>query len=192
MKKSFLVRVIVIIIAMIIGRGLGYLAGTIMTRGYRSTTSSQSDAADKSKLFKDSVVEHKVVKSAEGDGLDVYNVIFYGKDSHLLKDLYIEYVCDKEAGYTAEGIDLDEMKEYYPSYAETSLDDYENYVVIVVKMKDLNNKERIKALVDKGVIELIENADAYVLDADFLYESYIELGYTDAPITDYELLDLSQ
>ena len=95
-------------------------------------------------------------------------------------------------GYTAEGIDLDETKEYYPSYAETSLDDYENYVVIVVKMKDLNNKERIKALVDKGVIEMIENADADVLDADFLYESYIDLGYTDAPITDYELLDLSQ
>ena len=192
MKKSFLARAFVFIVVLIIGRGLGYLAGTIMTRGYRSTTSSQSDAADKSKLFKDSVVEHKVVKSSEGDGLDVYNVIFYGKDSHLLKDLYIEYVCDKEVGYTAEGIDLDEMKEYYPSYAETSLDDYENYVVIVVKMKDLNNKERIKALVDKGVSEMIENAYADVLDADFLYDSYIDLGYTDAPITDYELLDLSQ
>ena len=127
MKKSFLARAFVFIVVLIIGRGLGYLAGTIMTRGYRSTTSSQSDAADKSKLFKDSVVEHKVVKSSEGDGLDVYNVIFYGKDSHLLKDLYIEYVCDKEVGYTAEGIDLDEMKEYYPLFAEISVEDYENY-----------------------------------------------------------------
>lgn len=185
MKKSFLVRVIVIIIAMIVGRGIGYLAGTIMSRDYRRTTSSQLDA-------KDLVVEHKVVKSTEDDGLDVYNVIFYGKDSHLLKDLYVEYVCDKEWGYTAEGIDLDEMKEYYPLFAEISVEDYENYVVLIVKMKDLNSKERIKALVDKGVIELIENADADVLDADFLYKSYIDIGYTDAPITDYELLDLSQ
>ena len=40
------------------------------------------------------------------EGIYVYQTLFYGNDSHVLKALYFEFLYDKEAGYSIENIDV--------------------------------------------------------------------------------------
>ena len=192
MKESLLKKTIVFIIILMLGKACGRLIGFVISGGLTQSSYPQIDVTNITDVPIDSVIEHKVVKRDAQDGTYIYCVILYGKDTHIVKDLYVEYLGDKEDGYRLEYVDQDLIKNTFPSFSEFSVEETEDYVVVRVKMKDLESKDKIQALVDKELIQMKTDGPIDLIDADYLYNSYLEFGYTDAPTSDYELLDLSR
>lgn len=191
MQESTLKKIIIIIVLILLGRGCGYVAGYFIQKDVQEARAA-SEARNSSDSSIDLEIERKVIKEETEDVFNIYYVIFYGKDTHYVKDLYLEFLYDKEEGVRLEDIDQDNLKNRIPSFSELSVEESDRYVNVTIKMKDIEGNDRIQELADKNLIEIPNDGPFDVLDADSLYNSYLELGFIDAPVSDYEFLDLSR
>lgn len=190
MQESTLKTIIIIIVLMLLGRGCGYVAGYFIQKDVLEARSA-SDDRNSSDSSIDLEIERKVIKEETEDGFNIYYVIFYGKDTRSVKDFYLEFLYDKEEGIRLEDIDQDYIRNIFPSFSELSVEESDRYVNVTIKMKDIEDNDRIQELADKNFI-VVTDDEPSVVDADYLYNSFLEDGFTDAPVSDYEFLDLSR
>ena len=116
----------------------------------------------------------------QGDGYRVFVIVYYGSDTHSLTDITVEYVYEKSSGYTLDGIKSADFSSAFPSFAELSYSEDQNYVIFTSKMKNLKNAQRIQALV--------ESQKADVIDADSYMQSFLDSGWQEASYQDYSIL----
>lgn len=157
-----------------------------------------SPTADMKELYdtlpaalEDLIKLHDVFVSDEGDGARVFEIVFYGGDTHTLTDIIDEYVFDKSYGYTMESVRAANFESDFPSFAETSYAETDEYVMFICKMKDLKDVSRLQALVDVGFMSKSDGGSVSgAIDADHYMDSVTALdGWEKASPLDYSLLD---
>lgn len=192
-NRSWIVVVAIIAFLMIFG-----VIRQAREKSSGAADSPPSQTADLDALYdtlpaalEDLIKLHKEFVSDEGDGLRVFEIVFYGADTHTLTDITEEYVFDKSYGYTMEGIRAADFESDFPSFAETSYAEDDEHVMFICKMKDLKDVSHVQALLDSGFLSKPGGGRAEgALDADYYMDSVLALdGWESASALDFSLLD---
>ena len=194
-KKNYGWIVVVAVIAVLMFIGLNNRPKD-KSSGSSDPSSQNTDADaiidDMSEAQEDLVKLHKVFVSDEDEGIRIFEIVFYGSDTHILTDITDEYILDKSYGYTMEDISEAGLEDEFPSFAEISYAEDDEYVIFICKMKDLKDVSRLQALVDYDFLTLTDGDCATKsLDADSYMDSVLALGWEEASMQDYNLLDFN-
>lgn len=189
----------IIAVAIIAGLMIYGLVSQSGEKSSGSSDSSSSKSTDVNELLdslpaamEDLVKQHKVYVTDEGDGVRIYEIVFYGSDTHTLTDLTEEYVFDKSCGYTLESVRGAGFESDFPSFTECSYAEDDDYVMFICKMKDLKNVSHLQALVDVGFLSVADGGRVDgPFDADYYMDSVLALGWEEASMLDYSLLDFN-
>ena len=201
-KGGLLKGILITLLAIAIGRGVGYLAGTgiagIMNQNNKPSTSSYTSSTSSSHstgsnnsastgsnhtvsnnssstnitLPKDLITLHKVFNEGGEDGLTAYEVVYYGADTKKILGITGVLLLDKSYGYTRESIEGSDYLSSFPSFAKATLYDDGDHWCYQIVMDDLGNTSRMQQMVDKGYITLVDGGK--VGDGGIDSEGYIQ------------------
>lgn len=191
--KAILLAVLVFFAARFIGQAVGKsMASSGSSKPSSSSSSKPQDDLSQAvaNAQQDLITLHNVyVFPDQGDGYRVFVIVYYGSDTHSLTDITVEYVYEKSSGYTLDGIKSADFSSAFPSFAELSYSEDQNYVIFTSKMKNLKNAQRIQALVEKDLLVLDEpGSKPDVIDADSYMQSFLDSGWQEASYQDYSIL----
>ncbi len=131
-------------------------------------------------LMQDAFITKKSFLTDSADTYDEYQTIYYGADSHIIKQIDITDYFKASAGYTMEYLEGLDINQFYPGFtsmdfAEKTIVPAGDYFVETVSFKNLDQEENVKAMVDNGIIAL-EGGNIYAIDADSYIDVIVSAG----------------
>ena len=138
---------------------------------------------------KDMLIERTVFLSDETDAYSEYVVVYYGSDTHTLKEVSDEIHFLKSAGYTRsqlESLDIDQVFSGFSSlsFASRTVTDDGDYYSLVCRFKDLDKKENFVAIHNNGILTL-DSTDVDTVDADSVIKHLSSEGYKELQLSEY-------
>ena len=138
---------------------------------------------------KDMLIERTVFLSDETDAYSEYVVVYYGSDTHTLKEVSDEIHFLKSAGYTRdqlESLDIDQVFSGFSSlsFASRTVTDDGDHYSLVCRFKDLDKKENFVAIHNNGILTL-DSTDVDTVDADSVIKHLSSEGYKELQLSEY-------
>ncbi|MDO4850385.1 MAG: hypothetical protein Q4A93_00760 [Actinomycetota bacterium] len=138
---------------------------------------------------KDVLIEHAVFLSDETDTYSEYVVVYYGSDTHTLKEVSDEIHFLKSAGYTRdqiESLDIDQVFNGFSklSFASKTVTDDDDHYSLVCRFEDLDEKANLLSMHNGGILEL-DSTDVDTVDADSVIKHLSSEGYKELQLSEY-------
>ena len=143
-KANWLKRILIMLLAIAIGRGVGYLAGTGMANLVNHNNSSSSTGNTTISTPADLITMKKVLYEGESEGIQNYEVVYYGMNSKRITGITQVILASKSYGYTREYLEGFDYSTIMPAFAQIEVFDEVDYWCVRAVMDDLDTASRMQ------------------------------------------------